>query len=35
MTAQHLKTRYDHLAIESQIAVAVGREVTRQLGQQP
>ncbi|MBL8229877.1 MAG: TolC family protein [Bryobacterales bacterium] len=35
MTAQHLKTRYDHLAIESQIAVVVGKEMLQRLAGQP
>lgn len=35
MTAQHLKTRYDHLAIESQVSLIVGREMAAKLGQRP
>ena len=31
MTAQHLKTRYDHVALQCQLDLTVGREVYRQL----
>jgi len=31
MTAQHLKTRYDFVALQSQLSLAVGNEVVRQL----
>ena len=31
MTAQHLKTRYDHLALESRISLVVGKEFTERL----
>ncbi len=31
MTVQHLKVRYDHFAIQSQLEVVVGNEVVRQL----
>jgi len=35
MTAQHLKTRYDQLATESQMAVVIGRQLAWQLGLRP
>ncbi|MDA1316208.1 MAG: TolC family protein [Acidobacteria bacterium] len=35
MTAQHLKTRYDYLAIESQVSVVVGKEIAAQLSPGP
>jgi len=35
MTAQHLKARYDHVAIESQISLVVGKEMVARLGSQP
>jgi hypothetical protein len=35
MTAQHLKTRYDHLAIESQISLVAGKEMETRLGLSP
>jgi outer membrane protein len=35
MTAQHLKARYDHLAIESQVSVVVGKEVVSRLNPMP
>jgi len=35
MTAQHLKTRYDYVALQSQLALVVGREITRQLSSAP
>ncbi|MFN0172245.1 MAG: TolC family protein [Bryobacteraceae bacterium] len=35
MTAQHLKTRYDHLAIESQVSVVVGKEMAVRLNPKP
>jgi outer membrane protein len=35
MTAQHLKTRYDHIAIESQLAVVVGKEIVSRLTSKP
>jgi outer membrane protein TolC len=31
MSAQHYKTRYDHLALQSQLSLVVGTEVTRQM----
>ena len=31
MTAQHLKTRYDYVALQSQLSLAVGTEILRQL----
>ncbi|MHB1309140.1 MAG: TolC family protein [Limisphaerales bacterium] len=33
MTAQHLKTRYDHLALQSQLSLVVGTELWKQLQQ--
>lgn len=35
MTAQHLKIRYDHVALASQLDLAVGRELQRQLARSP
>ena len=35
MTAQHLKTRYDHVALQSQLNLAVGSEIRRQLQPTP
>jgi hypothetical protein len=35
MTAQHLKTRYDHLAIESQLSLVVGNEVAGRVNPKP
>ena len=35
MTAQHLKTRYDFVALQSQLSLAVGNEVVRQLQSNP
>jgi hypothetical protein len=35
MTAQYLKTRYDHVAIESQISLLVGKEVPGRLASHP
>ncbi|MBI5691805.1 MAG: TolC family protein [Verrucomicrobia bacterium] len=35
MSAQHYKARYDHLALQSQLSLAVGTEVVRQLQQGP
>jgi outer membrane protein TolC len=31
MTAQHFKTRYDHIALQSQLGLVVGTEVTKRL----
>jgi hypothetical protein len=31
MSAQHYKTRYDNLALQSQISLLVGREVLKKL----
>lgn len=35
MSAQHYKTRYDHVALQSQLNLLVGTEVVRQLRLQP
>ncbi len=35
MTAQHLKTRYDHVALQCQLDLTVGREIFRQLANGP
>ncbi len=35
MTAQFLKTRYDHVAIESQISLVVGREIAGRMNSKP
>lgn len=35
MSAQHYKARYDHVALQSQLSLAVGAEVVRQLQQGP
>jgi hypothetical protein len=31
MSAQHYKTRYDHVALQSQLSLVVGTEVTKQI----
>jgi hypothetical protein len=35
MTAQHLKTRYDHRALQSQLNLIVGTEILKQIKQNP
>ena len=35
MSAQHLKTRYDYLAVETQISLTVGREIQTRLSSKP
>jgi hypothetical protein len=35
MCAQHYKTRYDHIALQSQLNLLVGTEVMKQLKIQP
>jgi outer membrane protein TolC len=35
MTAQYLKTRYDHVAIESQISLVIGKEVAGRVSSKP
>lgn len=35
MTAQHLKTRYDHIALQSRLTVVVGTEVLKRLRDEP
>jgi outer membrane protein len=35
MTAQYLKARYDHVAIESQISLVVGKEIAERLNAKP
>jgi len=35
MTAQYLKARYDHVAIESQISLVVGKEIAGKVNSKP